>query len=55
MKRTSERNSNAIERALSLISEAIDILDAHDGPPDAAAHLCIVQERLRQVMREPDG
>ena len=40
----------AIRRALKLITEAIDLLDAHDGPPDAAAHLAVAQQRLRQAL-----
>ena len=36
--------------ALELITEAMDLLDAHDGPPDAAAHLAVAQQRLRQAL-----
>jgi hypothetical protein len=41
----------AIERALTLVTEAIDLLDAHDGPADAATNLALAQDRLRQAMR----
>ena len=41
----------AVERALVLVTEAMDLLDAHDGPPDAAAHLSLAQETLRQALR----
>ena len=44
----SEKNGLAIQRALSLVTEAIDLLDAHNGPADAAAHLSVAQEYLRQ-------
>ncbi len=40
----------AIRRALELITEAMDLLDAHDGPPDAAAHLAMAQQQLRQEL-----
>jgi hypothetical protein len=33
------------------VTEAMDLLDAHDGPPDAAAHLSLAQETLRQALR----
>jgi len=45
-------NSDAIRRALQLVTEAMDLLDGHGGAPDASAHLSIVQEQLRQALRE---
>ena len=44
------KNEAAVRRALELITEAMDVLDAHDGPPDAAAHLSLAQERLRETV-----
>lgn len=40
----------AIKRALALVTEALDLLDAHGGPPDAAAHLDLAMRRLREVL-----
>jgi hypothetical protein len=47
------KNEAAVRRALELITEAMDVLDAHDGPPDAAAHLSLAQERLREAVGAP--
>jgi hypothetical protein len=41
----------AINRALALVTEAIDLIDAHDGPADAAANLALAQDRLRRAIR----
>ena len=45
----------AIRRALTLITEAMDLLDAHDGPPDAAAHLDLAQDRIRKFLASKGG
>ncbi len=37
-----------MKRALGLVTEALDLIDAHDGPPTAGAHLALVQEQLRR-------
>jgi hypothetical protein len=37
-----------ITRALTLITEAMDVLDAHGIAPQAAAHLALAQQQLRQ-------
>jgi len=37
----------AAERALALIMEALDLLDASGACPDAAAHLDLASRRLR--------
>lgn len=45
-------------RALALISEALDLLDAHGGSPQAAAHIALAQQDLRQAIAKrskPDG
>lgn len=47
------QRSNAIRRALDLVTEAMDLLDAHDGPADAAAHLGMGQQILRQAIMKP--
>jgi hypothetical protein len=44
------RRAKAARRALSLVTEAMDLLDAHNVAPDAAAHLALAQQRLRQVL-----
>ena len=45
-----ERQAKAVTRALALVTEAMDLLDAYDGPPEAAAHLALAQQRLRQAL-----
>lgn len=45
-----QTQEKAIRRALLLLTEAMDLLDAHDGPPEAAAHLAMAQQQLRQVL-----
>ena len=50
----------AQERALSLITEALDLLDAHGGSAQAAAHLDMAAQTLREDLAskdrpEPDG
>jgi hypothetical protein len=41
---------SAMTRALELLSEAMNLVDAYDGPPDAATHLAIAQKQLRQAL-----
>jgi hypothetical protein len=43
--------SEAIKRALSLVTEAMDLLDAHGIAPESAANLAIAQQQLRQLVR----
>lgn len=52
MSRAGAKNERALQRALALITEALDLLDAYEGPPQTAAHLSIVQEQLRQVLKK---
>lgn len=47
-----EKLESAMTRALKLVTEAMDLLDAHGGPPDASAHLAMVQAQLRQAIAE---
>ena len=51
MSRRGEKSEAAVRRALTLVTEALDLLDAHEGPADAAAHLSLAQERLREFVR----
>lgn len=37
----------AIRRSAQLVSEAMDVLDAHGGPAEAAAHLALALQELR--------
>lgn len=46
-----EPNSlNAVKRALALVTEAMDTLDAHGIAPHAAAHLALAQQQLRDEL-----
>jgi hypothetical protein len=40
----------AIRRCLSLVTEAMDLLDAHSAAPAAAAHLAFAHQQLRQSL-----
>jgi hypothetical protein len=55
MSRRVDKNDAAIKHALALVSEALDLLDAHGGPVDAAAHLNMAQARIRQALQESSG
>jgi hypothetical protein len=48
--RNEQRVVSATRRALALVTQAMDLLDAHGGPPDAAAHLAMAQQQLRQAL-----
>jgi hypothetical protein len=37
----------AILRAVEMVTSALDLLDAHSGPPEASAHLALALESLR--------
>lgn len=39
-----------IRRALELVTEAMDLLDAHGQLPEAAAQLAVVQQHMRQAL-----
>lgn len=45
-----ERRTRAIRRAIELVTVAIDLIDAHGGPADAAAHLDLALHRLREEL-----
>lgn len=40
-----------LDRVLSLVTEAMDLLDASGASPEAAAHLALAQQELRQLRR----
>jgi hypothetical protein len=42
-------HGKAIRRALGLVTEAMDVLDAHSQAPDVSAQLALAQQRLRQL------
>ena len=49
-----KRNDNSerlINRVLSLVTEAMDLLDASGASPEAAAHLALAQQELRRLRR----
>ncbi len=46
---TNPRRTAAVKRAIALVSEAVDLLDAHGGPPEAAAHLDLGLHELRRT------
>lgn len=43
-----DRQGQAVRRAVMLVTEAMDLLDAHGGAPEAAAHLDLALASLRQ-------
>jgi hypothetical protein len=43
-----EDRQRVVQRAQKLITEAMDLLDAHDGCQPAAAHLALALEELRR-------
>jgi hypothetical protein len=48
--RKEDRQVTVAKRALRLVTQAMDLLDAHGVAPDAAANLAVAQQRLRQVV-----
>jgi hypothetical protein len=49
------RRGAAIKRAVAMVSEAMDVLDAHGGPAEAAAHLDLALQVLRSDARSDDS
>ena len=47
-----ERRAAATRRALELVTEAMDLLDGHDGPAEAAAHFELAAQILRQTVAD---
>ncbi len=52
-KRNQDRRTAAIDRAYALVTEAMDLLDAHGGPADAAAHLELARHGLLNALKTP--
>jgi hypothetical protein len=46
-----ERRRAAILRVVELTTEAIDLIDAHDLPPQAAAHIDLGREKVRALLK----
>jgi len=46
--RNGPHSAKVIRRALFLVTEAMDLLDAHGTQPDASAHLAMAQQALRE-------
>ena len=47
--RNGSHRAKVIRRALFLVTEAMDLLDAHGIQPDASAHLAMAQQALREA------
>jgi hypothetical protein len=45
----------AIRRALALTAEAQDLIDGHDGPPEAGVHLDLCRQRLEEALARERG
>ena len=41
-----------LNRALALITEAMDLLDAHGGEPQAASYAALAQQELRKSLAQ---
>jgi hypothetical protein len=50
-----DQGQQAIRRALALTSEALDLLDAHDGPPEAKALFALGCQKLRDALQQQGG
>jgi len=50
-KRDDDDSDRLTRRVLSLVTEAMDLLDAHGLSPEAAAYLALAQQKLRLSMR----
>ena len=46
---TEVRREAAIQRALVRVTEAMDIIDAHGGPAEAAAYLELALQKLHEA------
>jgi hypothetical protein len=55
LENANSRRMAALERAMTLVLEAVDLLDAHGGPPEAAAHLDLGLQALRQAHSRLQG
>ena len=48
--RAEDRRKKSLKRALQLVTEAMDLLDAHGSEPQAAAYLALAQQHLRTTL-----
>ena len=46
-----DRRELALRRAATRMTEALDLLDANGGPADAAAHLDLALQKLREELK----
>jgi len=49
---TPKRRDAALKRATALMTEALDLLDAHAGPPEATAHLDLALQKVREAAKQ---
>ena len=49
-----DRQAKAVEAAVGLVTQAMDLLDSHGGAPEAAAHLAMAQQKLREQLAKKD-
>jgi len=49
---SSDRRKAALKRANALMTEALDLLDAHSGPPEATAHLDLALQQVREATKQ---
>jgi hypothetical protein len=49
-----DSQAKVLKRALLLVTEAMDLLDAHGASPEATAHLAMAQQKLRQAYPHED-
>jgi hypothetical protein len=49
-KRIDPRDEKVLNRALSLTTEAMDLLDAYGSDAEAAAYLALAQQQLRKTL-----
>jgi hypothetical protein len=45
-----ERRTRACTKALELVVEAMDLIDAHKGPPEAAVNLELSRQHLHRYV-----
>lgn len=48
--RNQVQREKALKRSLELVTEAMDLLDAHGSDPQAAAYLAMAQQQLRKTL-----
>jgi len=49
-----EERKRVLNRALTLATEAVDLLDAHGSDPKAAAFIALAQQQLRTTLAESE-